>query len=367
MRIRIVAAALAAGALSLTAGCSGPGSPGESGGSGGSGETPLVGVAMPTTTSDRWIDDAENLRNQFESLGFDVSVEFAEDDPATQVEQLAAMVEAGADALVVGSVDGKALTGVLADAHAAGIPVVSYDRLIRDSKDIDYYASFDNARVGVLQGTALLTGLGILDASGAPTGVTGPFNVELFAGSPDDNNATVFYDGAMSVLRPYLDAGVLVVPSGQTDFESIATQAWSADEAAARMATLVPAYGEGRTLDGVLSPYDGISRAVLTAAASIGQQPVVTGQDAEIDSVKLIAQGTQYATVYKDTRQLAEVTVQMVQALLAGSEPEVNDTTSYDNGAKVVPSYLLAPQAVTQANYTKVLVDSGYYTAEEIR
>lgn len=334
------------------------------------GDRPLVGVAMPTTASERWIADGDNVQSQLEALAYDVDLRYAEDDVPTQVEQLQEMIAEGADALVVGSIDGVALKDVLADAAAADIPVIAYDRLIRESGDVDYYATFDNARVGVQQATTLLQGLGVLDAAGEPTGAAGPYRVELFAGSPDDNNATVFFDGAMQVLRPYLDAGVLTVPSGQTDFATVATDAWDPKNATARMQTLLPLYA-GQRLDGVLSPYDGISIAVLDAVKTLGYGtaqplPVVTGQDAELASAKSIAAGEQYATVYKDTRQLAEVAVSMVKALLHGAEPETNDSSSYDNGVKVVPSYLLTPQVVTAENYRQVLVSGGYYTAEEL-
>lgn len=334
-------------------------------------DRPMVGVAMPTTTSERWIADGENVTAQLEALGYDVDLQYAENDVPTQVAQLEEMIAKGVDALVIGSIDGVALKDVLAEASDAGVALIAYDRLIRESPDVDYYATFDNARVGVLQGTTLLQGLGVLDAAGEPTGAAGPFAVELFAGSPDDNNAGVFYDGAMQVLQPYLDSGVLVVPSGQTDFATIATDAWDPKNATARMQTLLPLYTD-RRLDGVLSPYDGISIAVLDAVTTIGYGtdalplPVVTGQDAELASAQSIAAGEQYATVYKDTRQLAEVAVSMVRALLEGSEPETNDTRTYDNGVQVVPSYLLTPQVVTAQNYRQVLVDGGYYTAEEL-
>ncbi len=363
MRRRTMLAALTC--LALTAACSAPAAPADGGGQ--DGDVPLVGVAMPSTTLERWVGDGENLEEQLLSLGFEVRLQYAENDVPTQVEQIAGMIDAGADALVVGAIDGTALKGVLADAGRAGVPVIAYDRLIRDSADVEYYASFDNWRVGVMQGTALLQGLGVLDAAGQPTGATGPFHVELFAGSPDDNNATFFFEGAMSLLRPYLDSGVLVVPSGQTALADIATPAWDNAVAAERMARLVPAYqGTGVRLDGVLAPNDGIARAVLDEAGVLGGTPVVTGQDAELDSVRLVADGVQQSTVYKDTRQLAEVAVGMVRALLDGGEPEVNDTTSYDNGVRVVRSYLLTPQLVTRANYERVLVDSGYYAAGEI-
>ncbi len=347
-----------------SAGC---GAPGEDAG------RQVVGVAMPTTTLERWVGDGENVRSQLEALGYGVDLRYAENDVPTQVEQIQSMVDSGVDALVVGAIDGVKLTDVLGSAAAADIPIISYDRLIRESPDIDYYATFDNARVGVQQGTVLLQGLGVLDAAGNPTGATGPFVVELFAGSPDDNNATVFYEGAMSVLTPYLDSGVLTVPSGQTDFAAIATQSWDPVNATARMQTLLPAYdGTALRLDAVLAPNDGIAIAVIDAVKGVGYGsadrplPVVTGQDADLASARSVAAGEQYSTIYKDTRQLAEVTVAMVQALLEGTEPEVNDVTSYDNGVKVVPSYLLTPQVVTTQNYRSVLVDGGYYTAEEL-
>jgi putative multiple sugar transport system substrate-binding protein len=348
----------------LVAGCAGPEA---------ADETQLVGVAMPTTVQERWIGDGKNLQAQLTSLGYDVDLEYADDDVPTQVAQITAMIDAGADALVIGAVDGTKLKGVLAKASAAGIAILSYDRLIRDSADVGYYASFDNWSVGVLQADALLTGMGVLDASGVRTAAAGPWAVEIFAGSPDDNNATVFYQGAMSVLQPYLDSGVLVVPSGQTDFASVATPGWKGETAAARMQTLTGPYAAGLHLDGVLAPNDGIAVALIDAVrANLGYGgdgpalPVIPGQDAELASVRSIIAGDQYATVYKDTEQLAEVAVQMVRDLLRGDEPEVNDRTSYDNGVRVVPSYLLAPQLVTATNYREVLVDGGYYTQDEL-
>jgi putative multiple sugar transport system substrate-binding protein len=364
-----LAASLAALAVGAVAGC-GTAVAG-AGDEAPDGDRPLVGVAMPTTTSERWIADGENVQDQLQALGYDVALEYAENDVPTQIAQLEQMITDGADALVIGSIDGVALKGVLAEAAAADIPVIAYDRLIRESPDVDYYATFDNARVGLQQATQLLQGLGVLDASGEPTGATGPYDVELFAGSSDDNNATVFYDGAMAVLQPYLDSGVLVVPSGETAFDTISTDAWDPKNAAARMDTLLPRYAD-RRLDGVLSPYDGISIAIIDRVKSVGYGtdaqplPVVTGQDAELASAKSIAAGEQYGTVYKDTRQLAEVTVSMVRALLDGAEPETNDLTSYDNGVKVVPSYLLTPMVVDADNYQQALVGTGYYTAEEL-
>lgn len=335
----------------------------------------LVGVAMPTTTSLRWIEDGDNLEAQLEALGYQVDLRYAENDVATQVDQLDSMIDAGADLLVVGSIDGTALKAQLARAADAGIPVIAYDRLIRESPDVDYYATFDNFRVGTQQATSLLQGLGVLDEAGEPTGAAGPFTIEVFAGSSDDNNATVFYEGAFSVLQPYLDSGVLQVPSGETDFASIAIEAWDAKVGGERMTRLLDSVYAGTDLqiDGVLSPYDGISIAIIDVLKGAGYGtparplPVVVGQDAEAPSIKSVIAGEQFSSIYKDTRQLAEVTVAMGDALLKGESPEVNDVTSYDNGVTVVPTYLLAPVVVTATNYESLLVGGGYYTEEELR
>jgi putative multiple sugar transport system substrate-binding protein len=320
-----------------------------------------IGIAMPTTKSERWIADAENLARQFTLLGYRPHVQFADDDVKAQISQIEAMVAQGDKALVIGAIDGTALKGVLARAAAAKIPVIAYDRLIRDTGDLSYYATFDNFKVGVLQGTAILNGL-----KGR-----GPFNLELFAGSADDNNATFVFNGAMSVLRPQIDAGRLVVRSGETAFAKVATLRWDGAVAKQRMARLLAGPYRSARVDAVLSPYDGLSRGILEALGAAGyggarKLPVITGQDAELDSVKLIAAGKQTETVYKDTRELAKVAVQMTNSLLTGGRPEVNDTKQYNNGVEVVPTFLLQPVNVDKSNYQRVLVDSGYYTAAEV-
>jgi len=336
------------------------------------GEVARVGVAMPTQEHERWVHDGTNVAAQLEALGHQVTLEYADDDSATQAAQVRHMIEDGADALIIGAVDGSALIDVL--AAAADIPVISYDRLILGTSTIDYYATFDNERVGIQQATSLLQGMGVLDATGRETGAEGPFAIELFAGSPDDNNAGFFFDGAMDTLRPFLDDGTLVVPSGQTSFDAVATPGWSEDLAAERMAALLDStYGGGEELHGVLSPFDGISRGVIGALQAAGRGPtiseglpVVSGQDAERDSVVLVDDGVQLSTIFKDTRQLAEVAVSAVHQLLNGEEPEANDLTTYDNGQITVPAYLLTPQLVTRDNYQHLLVESGYYEAGDL-
>ncbi len=339
----------------------------------GSNEGALVGVTMPTKSSERWISDGDNVKKALEALGYKVDLQYAEDDIPTQVNQIENQITNGAKLLIIASIDGTAITSQLQQAADKNIPVIAYDRLIRNSPNVSYYATFDNFKVGVQQATSLLVGLGIKKADGTDGDAKGPFNVELFAGSPDDNNATFFFNGAMSVLQPYIDNKTLVVRSGQTDFKTVAILRWKADTAQKRMEDiLTKTYSSGARVDGVLSPYDGLSIGILSALKSNGygttgqKYPVVTGQDAELASVKSIIAGEQYSTIYKDTRELAKVTVQMADAALKGQQPEVNNTKDYDNGNKVVPSYLLEPIIVDKTNYEKVLVDSGYYTKDQL-
>jgi putative multiple sugar transport system substrate-binding protein len=328
----------------------------------------LIGVAMPTKTSERWIDDGNNVKAKLESLGYKVDLQYGNDSVPQQQQQIESMLNNGAKALIVASIDGTALTQQLADAGNDGVKVIAYDRLINGSPNVDYYVTFDNEKVGVQQGTSLLTGLGVLDADGKDTGKTGPFNVELFAGSPDDNNAQFFFKGAMSVLQPYIDKGTLKVVSGQTDFTQVAIQQWKLETAQARMENLLnKSYASGTKLDGVLSPYDGLSRGILNATKSAGiPNPIVTGQDAEKPSDKLILDGVQYSTVFKDTRKLGDTAATMVDDVLNGKTPETNDTTTYNNKVKVVPSYLHQPVVVTKDNLMKEVVDSGYYTKDGV-
>jgi putative multiple sugar transport system substrate-binding protein len=333
----------------------------------------LVGVTMPTKSSERWIHDGDNIKAALEKLGYTVDLQYAENDIPTQVNQIENQITRGAKLLVIASIDGTAITTQLQEAKDRNIPVIAYDRLIRNSPNVDYYATFDNFKVGVEQATSLLVGLGIKKEDGSDGGAKGPFNIELFAGSPDDNNATFFFNGALSVLKPLLDNGTLVVKSGQTDFKTVAILRWDPATAQRRMEDLLTStYGGGAKVNGVLSPYDGLSIGILSALKSNGYgtagqpYPTVTGQDAEVASVKSIIAGEQFSTVYKDTRQLADTTVTMADAVLKGQKPEVNNTTDYDNGKKVVPSFLLQPVVVYKDNYQKVLVDSGYYTAAQL-
>ncbi|AWM25955.1 sugar ABC transporter substrate-binding protein [Sinorhizobium fredii USDA 205] len=324
-----------------------------------------VGISMPTKTSTRWISDGETMEKLFKEAGYTPDLQFADDDIPNQLAQIENMVTKGAKVLVIAAIDGTTLSDILQKAADAGVKVIAYDRLIRDSGNVNYYATFDNFQVGVLQATSLVQGLKLDSASG-------PKNVELFGGSPDDNNAFFFYDGAMSVLQPLIDSGKIVVKSGQTGMDQVGTLRWDGAVAQARMENLLSSTYTDAKVDGVLSPYDGLSIGIISALKGVGYgsgdmpMPVVTGQDAELPSVKSILADEQYSTVFKDTRELAKVTVGMVNSIMDGKEPEVNDTKTYENGVKVVPSYLLKPVSVDKTNAKDILVGSGYYTEDQI-
>ncbi|SMH46720.1 multiple monosaccharide ABC transporter substrate-binding protein [Mesorhizobium australicum] len=330
-------------------------------------EKGLVGIAMPTKSSLRWISDGDSLKAALEGNGYTVDLQYAEDDIPNQLAQIENMVTKGAKVLIVASIDGTTLSDVLQKAHDGGAKVVAYDRLIRQSGNVDYYTTFDNFKVGVLQAESILKGLGYPENKG-------PFNIELFGGSPDDNNAFFFYDGAMSVLQPLIDKGDLVVKSGQMGMEKVGTLRWDAAVAQARMDNILSAnYSDGSRVDAVLAPYDGLSRGIISSLRGVGYGtadqpwPIISGQDAETPSIKAIIAGEQYSTVFKDTRELAKVTAKLVDDVLAGKEPEINDTKTYDNGVKVVPSYLLVPVSVDKSNYEEIVVKSGYIKAEDLK
>ena len=370
---RIALGALALGVAVTLAACSGGGRAGSNASSSSDNKGALVGVAMPTKVSARWIADGNAVKSDLEKAGYKVDLEYANNDIPTQVQQINTMITKGAKVLIIASIDGGSLTDQLDAAAKSGIKVISYDRLLTGDKNVDYYVSFDNEKVGVMQATSLLTGLGILDAQGNKTGQKGPFNVELFAGSPDDNNANFFFNGAMSVLKPYLDDGTLVVRSGQTAFNQIAILRWDPATAKARMQDLVAkSYSSGADVQGVLSPYDGLSDGILSALEGAGygsgskKLPVITGQDAEVASLKSILGGQQYSTVFKDTRLLGHQAATMAGDLLTGKTPQVNDTKSYNNKVKVVPSYLFPPVVVTKDNVQSEVIASGYHTQADL-
>jgi putative multiple sugar transport system substrate-binding protein len=326
----------------------------------------LVGIAMPTKSSERWIKDGGSMKAILEKKGYQVDLQYAEDDIPTQKAQIENMITKGAKVLVIAAVDGSTLSETLTQAGKDGVKIISYDRLLVNTKAVSYYATFDNRKVGQLQARSLVKGLRKYKGKG-------PYNVELFAGSPDDTNSFYFYQGAMDVLKPLMDQKTIVVPSKQIKQAEIGTLRWLGSVAQSRMDAILAAnYTDGKPLHGVLSPYDGISRGVLSSLISFGyvpgkNLPIVTGQDAEAASIKLIKAGQQYSTILKDTRELAKVAAKMVDAVLKGTKPQINDTKTYNNNVKIVPSYLLTPYIVTKDNYQKLIIDSGYLKKSDIR
>nr|WP_304438208.1 MULTISPECIES: multiple monosaccharide ABC transporter substrate-binding protein [Roseateles] len=321
---------------------------------------------MPTKSSQRWIADGDNMVKAFKALGYNTDLQYADDEIPVQLSQVENMVTKGVKALVIASIDGSTLSNTLKKAAEKGVKVVAYDRLIRGSANVDYYATFDNFQVGVLQGQSIVDKLGLKQGKG-------PFNIEVFAGSPDDNNSGFFYDGAMSVLKPYLDSGKLVIRSKQTGAMKVGILRWDGSAAQARMDNLMSAFYGKEKLHAVLAPADILSIGIISSLKGVGYgtagqpMPVITGQDADLSSVKAILRGDQTSTVFKDTRQLAKVTAELVDAALSGKTPQVNDTKTYNNGVKVVPSYLLKPVAVDATNVKSVLIDSGYYKESQLK
>jgi putative multiple sugar transport system substrate-binding protein len=325
-----------------------------------------IGIAMPTKSSARWIADGDNMVKVLQAKGYKTDLQYADNDIPNQLAQVENMITKKEKVLVIAAIDGTTLSDALQHAADAGIKVIAYDRLIRGSANVDYYATFDNFQVGVLQAGTIEKGLGLKEGKG-------PFNIELFGGSADDNNAFFFYDGAMSVLKPYIDSGKLVVQSKQMGMDKVSTLRWEASVAQARMENLLSAFYTNKHVDAVLSPYDGLSIGIIAALKGVGYgskespMPVISGQDAEVPSVKSIIAKEQYSTIFKDTRDLAKVAAGMVDAVLSGGKPEVNDTKTYNNGVKVVPSYLLKPVAVDASNWKEALIDTGYYKAEQFK
>ncbi|MFJ8534214.1 multiple monosaccharide ABC transporter substrate-binding protein [Streptomyces sp. NPDC093591] len=359
-RRTVLAAGAAPLALTLSA-CS----QGSESSSGDSSEGGSVGIAMPTRSSERWLTDGKGVAEGLRARGYKTKLVYGDDDPEVQVSQIEKLIRQGVDALIIAAIDNKSLNDVLQQAADADIPVISYDRLILGTKNVDYYVSFDNEMVGLIQAHYIIDKLGLEDDKG-------PFNIELFAGSPDDNNTKYFFDGSMSLLQPFLDSKQLVVPSGETQLKQITTPRWDGPTAQKRMSGLLTKWYRSERVDAVLSPYDGISRGVLSALKSGGYGsdlkplPVITGQDAELASVKSIIAGQQSQTVYKDVRKLAEAAATMVDDILNDRSPWIDDSTGYKNGVKAVPAVLLQPVSVDKTNYDTLVTD-GYFTAGELK
>ena len=328
-----------------------------------------VGVSMPTKDLQRWNQDGSNMKKELEKAGYKVDLQYANNDIALQTQQIENMVTKGNQILVIASIDGTALSNVLETARKKKIQVIAYDRLIMNSKAVSYYATFDNYKVGTLQGDYLVDKLGLKSRSASD-----PVYMEFFTGDPGDNNINFFFGGAMDVLKPYLDKGVIVCPSGQTAKAQAATLNWSTEEAQKRMENLITSNGygpKGKKLDAVYCSNDstanGVTNALLSAGYTAENFPIITGQDCDIVAVKNMLKGTQAMSIFKDTRTLASKVVEMVDAICQGKKAPVNDTKTYDNGTGIIPSYLCEPVYGSKDNYKALLIDSGYYTEAELK
>lgn len=365
MKKRILSVALVAVmALSLAlTGCGGKKSGGDDGDKAES-KGKKVGVAMPTQSSERWIKDGKNMKEKLEKLGYEVDLQYAEDDVQAQVSQIENMIATGANCLVIASIDSSALVNVLKQAKDAEIPVIAYDRLLMDTDAVSYYASFDNKGVGTAIANYIVEKADLENAAE-------PQTIEFFMGSPDDNNAVLLHEGVMEVLQPYLDNGKLVCKSGRTSFEDTCILRWSQETAQQNCENYLSGFYADEDLDIACSAFDGFAYGIKAALEGAGYTdanwPLITGQDAEVMAVKNITSGKQTMSIFKDTGLLADKCVTMVEAVLEGTDPEINDTETYDNGKLVVPSYLCTPVAVDKDNYQEIIVDSGYYTEDEIK
>ena len=321
-----------------------------------------IGISLPTQDLKRWNQDGASMETQLKEVGYDIELLYATNDISTQISQIETMIDDNCDLLVIAAIDCSSLSTVLTHAKKAGIPVIAYDRLILNSDAVSYYVTFDNWLVGVKQGEYIRDALDLDNAKRS-------FTIEFITGDPSDNNIHFFYDGAMSILTPYLESGKLVCPSGQIEKAAVATANWATDAAQARFETILSSYyADGTQLDAVLCSNDSTSLGVQNAlkANYTGEWPVLTGQDCDVLSAISMLEGTQSMSVFRDTRILTDQVVKMIDALMRGAEPEINDTYTYDNGTGVIPSYLCEPIACTPDMIQELLVDSGYYTAAEL-
>ena len=323
---------------------------------------PRIGISMPTVELERWNRDGIYMKTMFEEAGYEVDLRYAGDnDIAIQGQQIEEMITDNVDVLIIAAIDGDSLHTALQGAGTKGIPVIAYDRLLMNTDAVSYFVTFDLSSVGIIQGRYIEETLGLKTN-------TGPFNIELFAGDPGDGNFMFPYIGCMSVLQPYIDSGQLVVPSGEIERMAVAIVNLSTENSQARMENLIAAQGygpEGKRLDAVWAVHDslanGITNALVSADYTKENFPLLTGQDCDVTSVKNMIEGLQSMSVYRDTRILADQTVKMVNSILRGEEPELNNFSTYNNNVKVVPAYLCDAVAVTADNYREYLPDTEYY------
>ena len=326
-------------------------------------EGELVGVSMPTKDLQRWNQDGAYMEEKLKEAGYAVELQFASNDVPTQLNQIETMIDNGCQVVVIAAIEGSSLGTALDKAAEKGVKVIAYDRLLMDNGNVDYYATFDNYKVGTVQGTYIKEQLDLDNAEG-------PFNIELTAGDPGDNNANFFFSGAMDVLKPYIDAGKLVVKSGQVEFTDVATPTWKTEVAQTRADGIIATYySDGTNIDAWLCSNDSTALGVENAleANYDGEWPIITGQDCDISNVKNMIAGKQSMSVFKDTRTLAAQVVKMVGQILNGETVDVNDTETYNNNVITVPSFLCEPVFADVNNYAELLLESGYYTDDQLK
>ncbi len=322
-----------------------------------------VGVSMPTKDLQRWNQDGENMKKLLEEAGYEVDLQFASNDVQQQLNQITNMINNGCKVVVISAVEGSSLGAALDLAKEKGVTVFAYDRLLMESDAVSYYATFDNYKVGTVQGNYIKEALDLDNAEG-------PFALEITAGDPGDNNAIYFYNGAIDVLKPYIESGKLVVKSGQVEFEKVATPTWKTEVAQNRASGIISSfYADGSNIDAWLCSNDSTAMGVINALEDNydGEWPIITGQDCDKPNVKKMIEGKQSMSVFKDTRTLAAQVVKMVGQVLAGETVEVNDTETYNNNVITVPSFLCEPVFGSADNYMELLIDSGYYQLSDVQ
>lgn len=311
-----------------------------------------IGVSLPWLGTQNWKEAEEMFKSELEAAGFKPIIQAADNKVPTQQQQIESMIQNGAKVIVVGPIDGTQLGAVLEEAKAAGVYVIGYDRLLENTTGVDGVVQFGSVKTGELQAQALLDGLKEMKGEG-------PWNIELFGGGPADPNAPNFFKGAMSVLQPLIDDGTLTVVSGQTDFTQCATMDWDNSKAQARMDSLLSGFYSDKEIHGVLSPNDGIARAIITSCEQAGQEiPAISGLDAENESVEWVWSGRQYSTVAKPTDVLVGKTVEIIKSLQAGNGMPATDV-QVKNGKIDVLVYELPPVVVTKDNAKEVFANDA--------
>ena len=330
-----------------------------------SGETKIIGICLPTQELARCLKDQEYLTEFLNEMGYEVDVQFAKGDAATQVSQIENMITNGVAGVIISPWNGDALTTAVQKCHDAGIPAIAYDALIMNTPYIEYYSADDLEGIGGLQAQFIVDTLDVENS-------TEPYTIEIFSGDQADNNANYFYSGAMNILQPYIDAGKLQVLSGQTDRNTTATPEWSGSKAQSRMDTILSTYYLDQDIDAVLTQNDDLAAGVISACKSAGYGtedkplPITTGQDCTIAALKSILAGEQTMTVYKDIRTLAQNASYIIDCLVKGETPELENTVTYNNGAVDVTATRVEPIALTVDNLEELIIGNNFYTAEEI-